>query len=84
MTAEQTEKLRRAEALLRQLMAAVGIRLPPGELRLVSPAQAALLDFMAEHPFATLHELEVHAGEPISWSKEIEGKITEKFRAGRG
>ena len=71
------------EKQVRQLMAAVGVRLPPGEVRLVSPAQASLLDFMAEHPFATIRELEIHNGEPGAWSQEMEGRVTEKFRATR-
>jgi len=41
------------------------LKLPAGcELRLVSAAQAVLLDFFAEHPYCTIEELDVHAGEP--------------------
>ena len=41
------------------------VRLPPGsQLRVVSAAQAALLDFLAEHPFCRITDLEIVNGEP--------------------
>ncbi len=41
------------------------VKLPAGcELRIVSAAQSVLLDFFAEHPYCTIEELDVHAGEP--------------------
>ncbi len=67
-----------AEKKLRELMGALGIRLPAGELRVVSPAQAALLDFCARHPFCQI-SLEVRAGEPHMASKEWEGGVREAF-----
>jgi len=52
------------EALL-QLGDELPVKLPAGcELRVVSAAQAALLDFFAENPYCTIEELDVHAGEP--------------------
>ena len=40
------------------------LKLPAGcELRIVSAPQAVLLDFFAEHPYCTIEELDVHAGE---------------------
>lgn len=41
------------------------VKLPAGcELRIVSAAQAVLLDFFADNPYCTIEELDVHAGEP--------------------
>lgn len=52
------------EALL-QISDELPVKLPAGcELRVVSAAQAALLDFFAENPYCTIEELDVHAGEP--------------------
>ena len=68
-----------AEAKLRELMEALGIDLGPGELRRVTPAQAALLDYFRQHPFAIIHELEIHNGDPRTWQQQ-EGAVTEKFR----
>jgi len=68
------------EAKLRELMAALELDLGPGELRRVSPAQAALLDWFRAHPFSTIHELEIHNGDPKTW-EEQRGAVTEKFRA---
>ena len=68
------------EAKLRELMAALKVDLGPGELRRVTPAQAALLDFFREHPFSTIHELEIHNGDPKTWERQ-QGAVTEKFRA---
>ncbi len=43
----------------------VPLPLPPGcELRVVTAAQGALLDFLAEHPYCTIEGLDVHAGDP--------------------
>ena len=50
---------------LAQIGAELPLRLPAGcELRVVSAAQAALLDFFAENPYCTIEGLDVHAGEP--------------------
>ena len=68
------------EAKLRELMAALKVDLGPGELRRVTPAQAALLDWFRAHPFSTIHELEIHNGDPKTW-EEQRGVVTEKFRA---
>jgi hypothetical protein len=39
--------------------------LPPGcELRVVTAAQGALLDFFADNPYCTVEGLDVHAGDP--------------------
>ena len=52
------------EAFL-QISDELPVKLPAGcELRVVSAAQAALLDFFAENPYCTIEELDVHAGEP--------------------
>jgi len=41
------------------------LKLPAGcQLRVVSAAQAALLDFFAENPYCTIEDIDVHAGEP--------------------
>jgi hypothetical protein len=61
-------------------MEALKVDLGPGELRRVTPAQAALLDWFREHPFATIHDLEIHNGDPKTW-EEQRGAVTEKFRA---
>ena len=55
--------LKGPEAKLRELMESLGIDLGPGELRRVTPAQAALLDWFREHPFCEVR-IEVRAGEP--------------------
>jgi len=50
---------------LTQLGSDLPVKLPAGcELRIVSAAQAVLLDFFAEHPYCTIEGLDVHAGEP--------------------
>lgn len=72
-------RVEKAEAALRALMDALGIDLGPGELRLITPAQAALLDFLHQHPFATIHELEIHNGDPKAWQHH-QGAVTDKFR----
>ncbi|HUW09419.1 MAG TPA: hypothetical protein VM537_06780 [Anaerolineae bacterium] len=63
------------EAKLRELMAALEVDLGPGELRRVTPAQAALLDFFRDHPFGEF-AIEVRAGEPYlareEWEKGVE------------
>lgn len=69
-----------SDAKLRELMEALKVDLGPGELRRVTPAQAALLDWFREHPFATIHDLEIHNGDPKTW-EEQRGAVTEKFRA---
>jgi hypothetical protein len=52
------------EALL-QISDELPVKLPAGcELRVVSAAQAALLDFFADNPYCTIEGLDVHAGEP--------------------
>lgn len=73
-----------AERKLRDLMDALGIDLGPGELRWVSPAQAALLDWFAGHPFATVRNLKIENGEPIIGEHELSVATTEKFRLGVG
>ena len=50
---------------LTQLGSDLPVKLPAGcELRIVSAAQAVLLDFFAEHPYCTIEGIDVHAGEP--------------------
>jgi len=52
------------QALLR-IGSEVPLPLPPGcELRVVTAAQGALLDFFAQHPYCTIETIEVHAGDP--------------------
>ncbi len=52
------------QALMR-IGSEVPLPLPPGcELRVVTAAQAALLDFFAENPYSTIEDLDVHAGDP--------------------
>ena len=82
MTATQTREAAVIEEKLRALMDALGISLPRGELRFVTPARAVLLDFFDEHPFARIDELEIHNGDPSAWSQKVEDRVTLKFRAG--
>ena len=72
--------LSHAEELLRNLCDALGIRLGPGELRYVTPAQAALLDLFAQYPFSTLVNVEVQNGDPQVGGRLLEGAVAEKFR----
>lgn len=74
-------RLEKAQEALRALMDALGIELGPGELRRVTPAQATLLDFFREHPFATIHELEIHNGDPSMWKLRQGDVVTDRFRA---
>jgi len=80
MPGSQTRVAAEIEDKLRALLESLGIALPPGELRLVSPAQAALLDWFAEHPFATVRELKVENGEPIIGEHELSAATAERFR----
>ena len=72
--------LARAEGLLRELATALGVKLPAGELRMITPAQAALLDWFAAHPFARIRDLEVANGDPIIGDHELSAATAEKFR----
>ena len=84
ITADHKADLSRAQELLRSLCEALGMRLGPGELRYVTPAQAALLDYLAEHPFCTILQLEIQNGDPQVGGRLLEGAVAEKFRlAGR-
>ena len=63
-----------AEKKLGELMVVLGVVLPPGELRFVSLAQAALVDFMAEHPFCEMR-LDVKAGEPSLGTADWQDRV---------
>lgn len=70
---------------LADALAAIGaelpLRLPAGcELRVVTAAQGALLDFMAENPYCTIERVEVVAGEPQLVCKRIAETVVQKFR----
>ena len=64
--------------MLRELCAALGVKLPVGHVRLITPGQAALLEFCARHPFCEFM-LEVRAGEPYMASAEWEDGVKETF-----
>ncbi len=81
MPATQTREAAAIEEKLRGLLESLGITLPPGELRLVSPAQAALLDWFAAHPFCEI-VLDVRAGEPHLGTLEWETGVKERFLFG--
>lgn len=77
----QTREAAEIEEKLRGLMEALGIKLPPGELRFVSPARAALLDWFDRHAFFEIR-LEGRAGEPYLGAVEWEKGVTERFLFG--
>ena len=78
------DRLAEAEAHLRALCEAVGLALGPGELRLLSPARAALLDFLDANPYCTIRELRVLAGDPVVGDHELSPAVTRKFQFSRG
>lgn len=78
----EEDVLREATEHLRAVLGALGVDLGPGEIRFVSPARAALLDFLDANPFATIHEIEIHNGDPKAWEMQEE-VVTRKFRAGK-
>ncbi|HUW12304.1 MAG TPA: hypothetical protein VM537_21440 [Anaerolineae bacterium] len=68
------------EEKLRALMESLGIALPPGELRLVSPAQGAFLDLCAELGDAKLTLVQVDRGEPLLADHEYRQGIIQRIR----
>lgn len=70
--------LTRAQSLLGDLCAALGVKVPAGcELRVVTAAQAALLEFGTRHPFCEL-KVEFRAGEPYMATAEF-AEMVERF-----
>ena len=66
---------------LTQLGSDLPVKLPAGcELRLVSAAQAVLLDFFAEHPYCTIESLDVHAGEPDLVRLRLSEAVVKKIK----
>ena len=60
-----TPTLRALAAALAEIADQISIPLPAGcELRVVTAAQAALLDFIGQNPYCTIEELQIHAGDP--------------------
>ncbi len=72
------------QALLR-IGSEVPLPLPPGcELRVVTAAQSALLDFFAQHPYCTIETLDVHAGDPDLMELRLNEVAVKKIKlAGR-
>jgi len=59
------------------------VKLPAGaELRVVTAAQAALLEFLAAHPFCTIESLDVHNGDPVLAKLRLNEVVAEKIRLG--
>ena len=57
------------------------LRLPAGcEVRVISAAQAALLDFFAEHPYCTIEGIDVHAGEPELVRLRLSEAVVQKIK----
>jgi hypothetical protein len=64
-TTRRVHSLRSLAEAVAALASELQVGLPPGsELRIVTPSQAALLEFFAENPFCTIEHLEIHAGDP--------------------
>jgi hypothetical protein len=67
--------LARAERLLRELMAEVGVQLPPGcKVLLVTAAQAALLEFGSRHQFSEV-KVEFRGAQPYMATVEFAGMV---------
>jgi len=60
------------------------LRLPAGcEVRVISAAQAQLLDFFAEHPYCTIEGIDVHAGEPELVRLRLSEAVVKKIKLAR-
>jgi hypothetical protein len=69
---------------LSQLGNELPLRLPAGcEVRVISAAQAALLDFFAEHPYCTIEGIDVHAGEPELVRLRLSEAVVQKIKLAR-
>ena len=69
---------------LTQLGNELPLRLPAGcEVRVISAAQAALLDFFAEHPYCTIEGIDVHAGEPELVRLRLSEAVVQKIKLAR-
>jgi hypothetical protein len=76
-----TTNLKTLGQALTQLGNELPLRLPAGcEVRVISAAQAALLDFFAEHPYCTIEGIDVHAGEPELVRLRLSEAVVQKIK----
>jgi len=79
-----TTNLKTLGQALTQLGNELPLRLPAGcEVRVISAAQAALLDFFAEHPYCTIEGIDVHAGEPELVRLRLSEAVVQKIKLAR-